>query len=67
VSTQFGYHLIQILEHNPAKTKTFDEVQDKVRELLAQQKKQEMVKNYLAQLKQKAKIVYRDAKDSSPQ
>ena len=67
VSTQFGYHLIKILEHNPAKTKTFDEVQDKVRELLTQQKKQEMVKNYLAQLKQKAKIVYRDAKDSSPQ
>jgi peptidyl-prolyl cis-trans isomerase C len=58
VETQFGYHIIQVLEHTSAEEKTFDEVKDKLAETMKNQKKQELVKGYLAELKEKATIVY---------
>jgi len=58
VHTQFGFHIIQVLEHNQAKEKKLDEVKENIREGLDAKKKQELAANYIAQLKEKAKIVY---------
>lgn len=58
VQTQFGNHIIQVLEHNEATSKPIDEVKENIREILKQQKKQEIAKSYLAKLREKAKIVY---------
>jgi len=58
VQTKFGYHIIQTLERNQATQKTFDEVKDKIKETLMNKKRQDFVKNYIAELKKKAKIVY---------
>jgi peptidyl-prolyl cis-trans isomerase C len=58
IETKFGYHIIQTLEHNQAKSKSFDEVKSEISEKLLQQKKQKDIQKYLEQLKEKAKIVY---------
>lgn len=64
VTTQFGYHFIQVLEHNKAMQKTFNEVKDNIRDILKNQKRQEMIKSYIAELKKKAKIIYGTTDDS---
>ena len=58
VETKFGYHIIEVLEHNQAKQKSLDEVKGSIAEMLQNQKKQEMAKTYLDDLKAKAKIIY---------
>jgi peptidyl-prolyl cis-trans isomerase C len=56
--TKFGYHIIQVLEHNKAIEKTLDEVKDKIKQTLKNRKRQENVKSYIAKLREKAKIVF---------
>ena len=64
VQTKFGYHIIQVIEHSEAKQKTLVEVKDKIKQTLDNQKKQEITKNYIAEIKEKAKIVYGTDDDS---
>jgi len=64
VQTRFGYHIIQVLKHHKATEKTLDEVKEKIKETLKNQKKQETIKNYIAKLREKAKIVYGTTDDS---
>ena len=64
VKTQFGYHLIQTLEHKNAQQKTLDEAKDTIKEILTNQKKNKAATNYIATLRGKAKIVYGKAEDS---
>jgi len=56
VKTRFGYHLIKVTDKKAAKQITFDEVQDKLKQFLKQQKVQKEVETYLKQLKESAKI-----------
>lgn len=58
IQTQFGYHIIQVLEHSQAKQKTLEEVKASIDETLKNRKRQESAQNYMEGLKQKAKIVY---------
>lgn len=58
VETKFGFHIIEVVEHNQAQAKTIDEVKITITETLQNQKKQQMAKTYLDDLKEKAKIVY---------
>lgn len=64
VTTRFGYHLIQVLEHNKTTQKTLDEAKDNIRDKLENQKKQEIIKSYMAELRKKAKIIYGTTNDS---
>ena len=66
VETKFGYHIIEVVEHNQAKEKSIDEVKITITETLQNQKKQQMAKTYLDGLKEKAKIVYGTPEKSSP-
>ena len=52
VKTEFGYHLIKVTAHNPAKDVSFSEVKDKVREVLVANE----MNNLVNDLKEKAKI-----------
>jgi peptidyl-prolyl cis-trans isomerase C len=56
VKTRFGYHLIKVIDKKPAKQVAFEEVQDKLKQFLKQQKVQKEVEAYLKQLKESAKI-----------
>lgn len=56
VTTQFGYHIIKVVDHKAARTVPFDEAQPKIKEFLAGQKKQEHADAFVETLKKKAKI-----------
>ena len=64
IQTKFGYHIIQVIEHNEAKQQTLVEVKDTIKQTLENQKKQEITKNYITGIKEKAKIVYGTDDDS---
>lgn len=56
VETQFGYHLIKVTDKKDAGQISFDEAKEKIKPFLEQQKMAEQVNQYVAQLKQTAKI-----------
>jgi len=58
IETQFGYHIIQVLEHNQASTKQLEEVKDQIKEKIVQKSKNDATQQYIEGLKAKAKIVY---------
>jgi peptidyl-prolyl cis-trans isomerase C len=58
IQTQFGYHIIQVIERNQAKQKSLEEVKGSIEETMKNRKRQESAQNYMEGLKQKAKIVY---------
>ena len=56
VETQFGYHLIKVLDHQADKDPSFEEIEPRVMTLLRQEKIHQQYDAYLAKLRQKAKI-----------
>lgn len=61
VESRFGYHIIQVTEHNQPKQQQLSEVKDKIADTLKRNAKNEAVQKYIADLKSKAKIVYGDS------
>lgn len=58
VETEFGYHIIQVLDRNTAKTLALDDkMKEKIATVLQQQKYQEAFEGLIAKLKKKANIV----------
>ncbi len=56
VETNFGYHLIQILDRRESNTVTFDEAKEKIKQNLRNQGIQEKVQTHLAELRKVADI-----------
>ena len=56
VRTQFGYHLIQVLDHQPAHTASLDEARDQIATYLQAQKRQMAVARVGENLRAKAKV-----------
>ncbi len=56
VTTEFGYHIIKVVDHKPAGTVPFDEVSANIKQYLSEQKKQETAQSFINSIKQKAKI-----------
>jgi parvulin-like peptidyl-prolyl isomerase len=56
VKTQFGYHIIKVVDKQPGKVMGYDEVEMKVKADL----QKEMVQNYVIQLKKGATLVFDD-------
>jgi len=56
VKTQFGYHLIKVVERKDAKELPFAEVKEQLATNLFEQKKSEKVESYLEELRASAKI-----------
>lgn len=57
VTTEYGYHIIQVLDKKPAKKVTLDEAKGKISAFLEQRKKMEAFNGILKKLKEKAKII----------
>jgi peptidyl-prolyl cis-trans isomerase C len=55
VESQFGYHIIQLLEHQPAGLSSFPDVKDQIGLFLKRQQSQEKVQAYLENLRAKSK------------
>jgi peptidyl-prolyl cis-trans isomerase C len=56
VTTQFGYHIIKVTDHKAAGKVPFEQVNDRVKQFLTEQKKQQKADEFIAGLKQKSKI-----------
>jgi peptidyl-prolyl cis-trans isomerase C len=56
VESQFGFHIIQLVEHQDAGMVPFDEVKDKIAGFLKQQQQREKFLDHVKTLKGKAKV-----------
>lgn len=56
VETQFGYHLIKVLDHQSDKDPSFEEVEPKIMALLRNEAIQQKIEPYIGKLKESAKI-----------
>ncbi|HEV3484761.1 MAG TPA: peptidylprolyl isomerase [Vicinamibacterales bacterium] len=56
VTTQFGYHIIKLAEKREASTVPIEQVSDRIRQFLEQQKKQERARAFIDSVKSKARI-----------
>ena len=56
VTTQFGYHIIKVVDHKVGRTVPFEEVQPKIKDILGRQKKQQHADAFIEGLKKKSKI-----------
>jgi len=57
VKTQYGYHVIQVLDHRPAKDVPFEKIKDRIAAYLEQQKKMQIFNELLKNLQHQAKII----------
>jgi len=57
VETDFGYHIIQVLQHNAARPMPLEKVKDRISLYLEHQKKSEALVSLVKKLREKAKIV----------
>jgi len=58
VKTQFGYHVIQVMDRKKAGTVSLAEAKPSISDHLVSKQKEEILKAYINSLKSKAKIVY---------
>jgi peptidyl-prolyl cis-trans isomerase C len=56
VTTEFGYHIIKVVDHKPAGSVPLEEVSENVKKFLSEQRKQETAQGFINQVKQKSKI-----------
>jgi len=56
VETQFGYHIIKVVEKQPAKTVTYDEAKQKIQEFLKGQKIRKDISEYVQKLRKDGKV-----------
>ena len=67
VETQFGYHIIQVMAHNAAKTNTLEEMKPKLVEHLKQKQQMEVFEKLIEKLKKDTKIVQSDVLKQTPE
>lgn len=56
VETQFGYHVIKVVDHQAARTMPYEQVTAQIKQFLGNQKKQQHADTFIAGLKKKSKI-----------
>jgi len=56
VETQFGYHLIKVLDHQAAKDPSFEEIEPRIMDILRNKKIHQQYDAYIYKLRQNAKI-----------
>jgi peptidyl-prolyl cis-trans isomerase C len=56
VTTQFGYHIIKVVDHKPGRTVPFEESEQQIKQFLGEQKKQQHAEAFIDGLKKKSKI-----------
>ncbi len=56
VSTQFGYHIIKVIDRKPPHQQTFEEAKETIREHMSQEKKQAFLQKWAEEQKAMAKI-----------
>jgi len=57
ITTQYGYHIVQVLDKQPEKKVALNEVKDKISKHLEQTKKMEAFKAIVKKIRDEAKVV----------
>jgi peptidyl-prolyl cis-trans isomerase C len=57
ITTDYGYHVIQVLDHNPKKTIALEEVKSKISDYLEKQKQADAFTALIKKLRENAKII----------
>ncbi|MCX6996679.1 MAG: peptidylprolyl isomerase [Kiritimatiellaeota bacterium] len=61
IQTQWGYQILQVQERRAARTLKIEEVKDRLRQIVVQQKRQKALQAYVDSLRSQAKIVFTPA------
>lgn len=64
VETEFGFHIIKLVSHTPASTTSLDQAKDKIAQQLGNKQKEDVVVNYIQQIKKEADIKFVDPNDN---
>ncbi len=64
VETEFGYHIIKMISHTDANTTSFEKAREKIEQHLSNKQKEQVVMNYISQIKQQADIKFVDPNDN---
>jgi peptidyl-prolyl cis-trans isomerase C len=56
VETQFGYHLIKVVDNKPASVVSYEDVKDNIGQYLKQEETGKQLKGYIEELRKKAVI-----------
>jgi peptidyl-prolyl cis-trans isomerase C len=56
VTTQFGYHIIKVTDRKAASTVPLEQVNNRIKQFLTEQKKQQLAEAFITGLKQKSRI-----------
>ena len=56
VKTKFGYHVIKVTDKKPAGTATFEEAKAQIMQFLQSQKRRDVFRSVMQELRQAAKI-----------
>ena len=56
VTTQFGYHIIKVIDHKPGRVVPFEESAQQIKQFLGEQKKQQHSEAFIETLKKKSKV-----------
>jgi foldase protein PrsA len=56
VESEFGFHIIKVVDKKSATTASFEEKKEEIKEMLTDQRKSEVAQNYIDELKAGAKI-----------
>jgi foldase protein PrsA len=68
VKSQFGYHVIQVIDVHPARTQPLEEVQDEIRTRLDEERRASEFSQWLTNMKARATITYSaDMAEFAPQ
>jgi foldase protein PrsA len=67
VESEFGFHIIKVVDKKPATTASFEEKKEEIKEMLTDQRKNEVAQSYIEELKAGAKIENFFAPDESAQ
>lgn len=66
VKTDFGYHIIKVVEHKMPEVMPFDQVKDLIRDQVLAQKRNDAVDKFVSDLKSKATITRSKAEEPAP-
>lgn len=64
VETQFGYHIIKLVDHNDANTASLEQSKEKILQYLANKQKETLVLDYIQQIKKEADIKFTNPADN---
>jgi parvulin-like peptidyl-prolyl isomerase len=56
VTTQFGYHIIKVIDHKAGRTIPFEESAPQIKQFLTEEKKKKHSDTFIEGLKKKSKI-----------